>query len=407
MSEAQSSEAKPRIEGVDSATLSARIDECDEHFRKHVDEVDYRNWEWFLWRANYKFAAGSPMVEVADDLFMAARCLHNRHTLHLDLRPAEMFLSRRLIPVELGLVSGQPTLTMELAATYGVPLMMLMARSASDELFNEAKLLTIYFRRGSCINHQDCAGFAALTYGGCLAAIGRGFDDEAALALNTFAEAREAFDTPPPEGVERMFRRYDQLCLALVCLLRGEWEELAGVLAQLADQYLEDLHVKLGDEEFSRPTTGQRYFDSSIAALLAIAALRNVAVDLPESGAIAAYRELVEVFTTAPEREIIEPELDLEARRLLAQMGMDPEQVRQQMMATASTTREALDEAQEEAHIAERQRQAQLSIQARIREREELERQQAEQAPEQKLESETQADVVEDVSGLAPDESGL
>lgn len=371
MQEEQGVAGAVRLSGVDRAALDARLAECEAFFLKHVDELDYRNLDWYLSRASLNFARGEAMGEVADDLFMAARCLHNRHTLHLELRPIEFFLTRRVLPVELGLISGTPLLTLELSATYGMPLMMLMAREAPDDVFREANLLTSYFRRGSCANHFELAGLGAVVYAGVLAAIGRGFDDEAILGLNAYAEARAPLQRMPAGGAERKVRRYDQLCLGLACLLRGEYAELGQILEQVVKDYEQDLRAKTGEVDYFAPSQGPapRYLDTATVALLAAVALRGQEVPLGEAAEMAGYREMMQVFLTVPEREIEGPELDAEARQLLTQMGMDPDQLTQSMRQQAEQSQMALAEARAEAELAERQRAAEAAIQRRIRER--------------------------------------
>ncbi len=334
----------PRLDGFDQTAIAARLDACAEHFLVHVDELDYRNFEPYVTRASFRFVAGSPIIDVVDDLFLAARCLHERSDLHLSRLPNERFLSRRVIPVELAIISGQPVVIQEMAEHYGLPLILLLAQSAPDQIFKEAILLTSFFRRGSCTVHQDLAGLGAIVYAGAIAAIARGFDDEAVLALNLYADARGAFDGLDPGPAGPVLKRYDRLNLALACLLRGEWDELAHHLADLAETYIVDLKAKLG-EAFTAPESPQRYIDLSVITLLALAALRQVALPLPEEGIIARYQEFVVSFTTSAPRELEQATLSIEDRQLLRQVGMDPDAVESDLRAQAEMQQEAISEA--------------------------------------------------------------
>lgn len=342
---------QPRIEGINAEAVAKLFTEAEEYLTtKHLDELDYRNLEWYIWRANLKYLRGNPAVEIVDDLFMAARCVHKHADLHLGKHPAERFLTRRVIPVELGLISGVPMITLELASRIGLPLMMLLADDGGLELHREASLLTRYFKRGSCTSHQDVAGLGALVYAGSIAAIARGFDDEAALGLNIFSEARAPFAKLEAKPAELpFFRRYDLLNLGLVCLIQGDNEGLTDVLTSLAENYTADLQARLGEAYFE-PRGPQRYFDLSVVAFLASSVLRNAPLELPETGAIAPYRAFVEAFTTAPQREIeAAQELTATDRMMLKAAGIDPEIAEANLKRQAADQRDALEEAQEEA----------------------------------------------------------
>ena len=187
-----------------------------------------------------RFAAGDDVYEVVDDAFMAARCLHERHAMHLELKPPEMFMTRRIMPVELGIISGMPMLTLEFSATYGLPLMMVLGGTAPEDLMSEANLMTSYFRRGFCADFAELTGLSAVIYAGVIAAIGRGFDDEATLGINTYAKARDSLRGMPPASLLPKIKRYDALITALACLCAGNIEMIGDVLAPEAEAFEAD-----------------------------------------------------------------------------------------------------------------------------------------------------------------------
>ena len=102
-----------RIPNINPNAVDERLAEVTDFFLKHCDEADYRNLDWYLWRMQLKYAVGDDIVEVVDDAFLAAKCLHDKHAMHLELKPPEMFMTRRITPVELGIISGMPMLTLE------------------------------------------------------------------------------------------------------------------------------------------------------------------------------------------------------------------------------------------------------------------------------------------------------
>jgi len=223
---------------------------------------------------------------------------------------------------------------------------MLLADEGGIELHKEAGLLTSFFRRGSCGNHRDLAGLGALVYAGAISAMGRGFDDEAMLGLTVFHNARRPFlELEPDDRVKPLLARYDGLCMALICLIQGQFDALGQVLTMVVDQYVFDQQRKAG-KRFAKPDSSVRYLDTAVVAILAMAALRQVAVELPETGIISHYRGFVEVFTTTPVREEEPPpELDPASRRMLRDMGLDPDQIEASMLAQAEAAQHALEEA--------------------------------------------------------------
>lgn len=317
-----------RVAGVDLAAIDARLKECAEFFTKHCDEADYRNLDWYQWRMQLRFAAGDDVYEVVDDAFMAARCLHERHAMHLELKPPEMFMTRRIMPVELGIISGMPMLTLEFSATYGLPLMMVLGGTAPEDLMSEANLMTSYFRRGFCADFAELTGLSAVIYAGVIAAIGRGFDDEATLGINTYAKARDSLRGMPPASLLPKIKRYDALITALACLCAGNIEMIGDVLAPEAEAFEADQRRR-GGEAYLSPSKMPvpKYFDTAILTILALIVLRGETIVLPETGAIAAYRDFVRGLTEIPERRIEVPGLDEESRRILQEAGIDPDNI--------------------------------------------------------------------------------
>ena len=353
-----------RISGIDVETVDRRLCECGEFFQKHCDETDYRNLDWYLWRMQLRYAAGDDIFEVVDDAFMAARCLHDKHTMHLELKPPEMFMTRRIVPVELGIVSGMPMLMIEFAATYGMPLMMCIGKTAPENIMEEANLMTSFFRRGFCADYVELTGLAAVIYAGVLAAIGRGFEDEASLGLNTYATARDSLRGMPPKALLPKLKRYDALNTSIACILSGQFESIGEILAPAAEAFAQEQAKKFGDH-WSNPSKmpPPKYFDLSILTVIALAALRGHAVKLPETGVIAGYRDFIRGLTEMPERRIEIPGLDEETRRILEEAGVDPDQLG--VDNTFKNEKEATEDRAAKL-FEERQRAAQEAVRAKI-----------------------------------------
>ena len=356
-----------RVAGVDLAAIDARLKECAEFFTKHCDEADYRNLDWYQWRMQLRFAAGDDVYEVVDDAFMAARCLHERHAMHLELKPPEMFMTRRIMPVELGIISGMPMLTLEFSATYGLPLMMVLGGTAPEDLMSEANLMTSYFRRGFCADFAELTGLSAVIYAGVIAAIGRGFDDEATLGINTYAKARDSLRGMPPASLLPKIKRYDALITALACLCAGNIEMIGDVLAPEAEAF-EAEQRRRGGEAYLSPSKMPvaKYFDTAILTILALIVLRGETIVLPETGAIAAYRDFVRGLTEIPERRIEVPGLDEESRRILQEAGIDPDNIGGNEADKSFRDAKEESEARAAAIFEEKQRLAQEAVREKI-----------------------------------------
>lgn len=356
-----------RVAGVDLAAIDARLKECAEFFTKHCDEADYRNLDWYQWRMQLRFAAGDDVYEVVDDAFMAARCLHERHAMHLELKPPEMFMTRRIMPVELGIISGMPMLTLEFSATYGLPLMMVLGGTAPEDVMSEANLMTSYFRRGFCADFAELTGLSAVIYAGVIAAIGRGFDDEATLGINTYAKARDSLRGMPPASLLPKIKRYDALITALACLCADNIEMIGDVLAPEAEAFEADQRRR-GGEAYLSPSKMPvpKYFDTAILTILALIVLRGETIVLPETGAIAAYRDFVRGLTEIPERRIEVPGLDEESRRILQEAGIDPDNIGGNEADKSFRDAKEESEARAAAIFEEKQRLAQEAVREKI-----------------------------------------
>ena len=353
-----------RIAGINTEAVDARLAEVTDFFLKHCDEADYRNLDWYLWRMQLKYAVGDDIVEVVDDAFLAAKCLHDKHAMHLELKPPEMFMTRRITPVELGIISGMPMLTLEFSAVYGLPLMMVLGQTAPEDILNEANIMTSFFRRGFCADFREFTGLSAVIYAGVIAAIGRGFDDEATLGLNTYAKARDSLRGMPPAALLPKIKRYDALNTALACLCAGNFELIGEILAPEAEAFAEEQARRSGatwlnPDKMPPP----KYFDLSILTILALAALRGKIIELPKTGAIAHYNDFMRGFSEMPERRLDDPVLDEETRRILQEAGVDPNQLG--VDHTFQDEKEA-SEARAAELFEEKQRQAQEAVRAKI-----------------------------------------
>ena len=109
-----------------------------------------------------------------------------------------------------------------------------------------------------------------------------------------------------------------------------------------------------------------KYFDLSIVTVLALAALRGVTIELPATGAIAGYRDFLRGLTEMPERRLEMPELDEEARQILKEAGVDPDQIAGNYMDHSIQDAKEASEARAAELFEERQKRAQDAVREKI-----------------------------------------
>jgi len=293
---------EPRYEGVDGDHVAWMLTKLDEHIDGILDEVEYLLHRDYLARAQLRFAAGFHPDEVHHDLLWAARCLRFQEHLHFIKVPAERFRSRRIDPVELGVGSGDMLLATQIAERYGLPLPLIVAHMADDDLMREVRTVTRLFD-GPPRDAIDVAGLAAVCWSAALGAAVRGFTDEAAMAVELVDRA--VADSPFGREDEGPLRRYRRLFAALRALLEGDAGALAAALSRLLADHEAALREGMTEEEWEKPPVAPRYFDVAAVALSALFALRGHHLDVSAlEGDATRYACLLEVQEVAP----VEPE---------------------------------------------------------------------------------------------------
>lgn len=291
---------EPRLEGLDKVHLYSLVEALDERLNRFPDPEDYRIAEDYLSRAFLLFAMGASTVAVLDDMWSSSRCLRLKSSLHFIKLPTERLRSRRVDPVEIGLLGGERRGMKEIAYDYGIPITTLMADMARPALKSEVRLVTRYFDKLAVKGAVDLAGLGALAYSGALAAAIRGFDDESRMGLALFNQAARAasdIDLGNPHLL-----RYTGLHMILASILKNDGGLAAQLIGELHVTNEQALRSSLGSS-WSTPPRAARYFDLSAAALTGLAVLRGVELPLdafPESSR--PYLSLLEAMQDPPER---------------------------------------------------------------------------------------------------------
>jgi hypothetical protein len=306
-----------RVATAPVAALRASIEACTAAVSERLDPLDYRSWSVYLERAGAAFAVGEPISAVVEDLYLAARCLHGNEAIHLGKHEPRQFLTRRVHPVELALASGHPVLMAELTAAYGLSIPLVMSRSDA-ELDDEIAVLTSHFMRQRCTDHRALLGLGGVVFAGSLAALARGFDDEAALGLETYGDARRALaGVTPPDALLGKLRRYDALNLALVDIVNRQAAPLGERIAKLVSAH----ERELSSAEGGASKTKQGWLDTSAVALVAAATWRELAVELPSEHP---YQGFVVCFGEGPRADVLAEKTELPPEILARLSGAAP-----------------------------------------------------------------------------------
>ncbi len=263
-------QASPRVADLDMEAAEGLLAELDLEVEKYVGELDYRYAAAYASRGHMRFAAGGSAESVLDDFWMASRCLAANPGMHLIRHAPEQLLTRRIMPVELGLLGGQIDLAKRLAAVYGLPLVIGRAGLADAQLEAELRTLSPGLLGEPLRHPQHLLGLAAAVYAGCLGSAVRGFEDEVRMGLGLLSGA--IFDGELTAAQHGTMARYGGLCTALLELTQPGERHLEAILADQIERYAAQTRAAHG-QGYARPTAPRRYMDTSSMAILALARL--------------------------------------------------------------------------------------------------------------------------------------
>ena len=260
----------PRIAGLDLDAVKLQIENLDAEVKKYVGGLDHRYAAAYTSRGHMRFALGAPAQDVLDDFWMSARCLAADPGMHIARHSPEQLRTRRMLPVEMGLLGGQLDLARRLAAGYGLPILVGRAGMADAATQRELRVLSPALVGQPMTHPQHLLGLAAAVFAGTLASAVRGYSDEVEMGLRILAEAEfDASLSPAQRGV---MIRYGGLCEAVLELVQPGQRHFSMILADQIERYSAQMRQTLG-EGYTCPEAPRRYMDTSSMALLALAAL--------------------------------------------------------------------------------------------------------------------------------------
>lgn len=247
---------------------------------KYADDQSLFHLPPLLNRAGLLWLGAAPLGDVFEAWHQAALCLQANTDAHLYRMPPTRFKSRRIEPMEIAILSGNPALMRELAQKVGLSVHPVMAGLADDATLAEVRTLTGFFERGTTIGDQDLAGLGALAYAGALSAMLQGFDDEARAVLRLFLGEVRAKGATGGAGTPEALGRYVAHDSILMAWLDDAADDAAAWLLRLAEKDVARRQALCVTEE----NVGE-VLNRTLLALLGVAVLRGVQVPpLPDPG---------------------------------------------------------------------------------------------------------------------------
>jgi len=293
---------EPRFRGMSREALGRVLGVLDHELAKHPGSFEYHFGEMYANRAHMRFALGMPAELIMEDFLLAARCLSGDPGVHLSRHTEEQLLTRRIRPVEYGILSGNVKLMHRLAINYGVPVALAQAGMAKPELAREMRILSPGLVGLPLTEPHHLLGLGAALYGGAIAAAARGYEDEVRLMLSLFAHAEFRGELSP--GEKEVMVRYAGLCQALSEVVTPKQRPLGAMVADQIQRYTNRLKNAMG-LEFQQPTSPQRYLDTGALAVMALGVMTDQPFgDFPPDPAItpfaAGYADLLDYMRSHP-----------------------------------------------------------------------------------------------------------
>jgi hypothetical protein len=293
---------------------------------RYTDECSLFNLRPWLDRAGLLVLTGAPLEEALEACHRAALCLRENVALHLYRVPVQKFRTRRLEPLELGLLSRDVTLMRDLAADFGLSLHQVLAGMAEAEVMAEVGTLTGYFRpraegQPEPLKPADLAGLGALAYAAALSEVMQGFEDEAGMSLDVFLGALHAAGVAPDPAASTGHPALDRY-VTLAFALRAWVSPTPELAVPWTARWLEGEAARRAALQVTEESLAE-VLDRTTWGLLALAALRGAPCAEPSdatlAGLLAFMRQSVARRAAEPEgpREL-PPEVAAELERRLA-----------------------------------------------------------------------------------------
>lgn len=258
----------------DEAAIRAWLAASDDELKVYVSETHMSYLTLYLGRANARHVLGEPPDAVLRELWLAARIYAEQGGVFLAKWPPEQLRRRRLLPLELALLAGDPKVLEQISLLFGLDVMSLMAGTESDDVLAEVAGMTRYFEARGIDDRGALAGTLAVLYWLALSAVAAA-ELENLQAVRTVI-ARVMKDHPhlarPREGgLGRMLWLAD----AALALEHGGEDLLVAAIGHHHLLHAQELVRRAADEpEVAR--TGDGALDTAMLAMMTLAAARGL-----------------------------------------------------------------------------------------------------------------------------------
>lgn len=168
---------------IDAAALERYLATTDEELKVFIDPSHMSYLPTYLGRADARhalavhtdlagFANGAAPVAVLRELWLAAQVYRDHGGVFLAKWPPTQVRRRRLEPLEVALVAGDPEVLKGVVKVFGVDPMTIFAGIEPDEVSAELEALTPYFKTERVADPIELAGALAVFYWLMLASLG-------------------------------------------------------------------------------------------------------------------------------------------------------------------------------------------------------------------------------------------
>ena len=149
---------------ADNAELQRYLAATDEELKVYIDAAHMSYLPVYLGRADARHALGQPIDAVLRELWLAARVYEVHGGVFLAKWPHTQVRRRRLEPLEVALVAGEPDTLKGVAKVFGIDPMTLFAGIEPDDVGAEVRALTTYFLNDQVADVIELAGTLAIFY---------------------------------------------------------------------------------------------------------------------------------------------------------------------------------------------------------------------------------------------------
>lgn len=255
---------------TDTAELQRYLAATDEELKVYIDAAHLSYLPIYLGRADARHALGEPIDAVLRELWLAAKVYEVHGGVFLTRWPHTLVRRRRLEPLEVALLAGEPDTLKGVVKVFAIDPMTLFAGIEPDDVGAEIKSITNYFATDQVADMIELAGTLAIFYAlmlGCVATHDvEGFEASRRRAMRLLDDQGHLVGGIAQGGVARIKAVHD----ALTALRPARPEAYA--LAVVRHRALHDLELgKIHEKDPEARAQARGLLDRTALTLLVVA----------------------------------------------------------------------------------------------------------------------------------------